>query len=484
MTTTRTDGRTSRESFGRREIPRGPAPRGIRAVAWAFDTALTVLPFVLGWFVVDSLRDANGGGEADRLIFGAATLAIGCALGYWNLGLRAGRTGQSAGMRWVGLVVRDREHGTPVGTRRALRRVLDRDNVEVVRQVTAADEGFEPDKPDGSPTAVRRRRLLGLVVLVAVLAFALLASIAIGARPLTTGEIAHALFASDGTQADIIVQTLRGPRTLLALVVGIALGAAGALIQGYTRNPLADAGLLGLNAGAAFLVVLSMYLFSFTAPSQYLWFAFVGSFLASIVVFGLSSIGSGGTSPLSLALAGAAVAFFLQAMTQAIVVVDQNSLDAYRFWVVGSVAGRGFDILWTVLPFLIAGLVLALAGTPGLNVLSLGEDVAKSLGSNVVASRVLGILAITLLTGAATAACGPIAFIGLVVPHVARAVTGPDYRWLVPYAALMGAVMLLVADVIGRVVVRPGELQVGIVLALFGAPFFVAIVRRRKLAAL
>ncbi|KXF51711.1 iron ABC transporter permease [Rhodococcus sp. SC4] len=353
-----------------------------------------------------------------------------------------------------------------------------------MRESTASDEGFTVREKDVSVAAIRRRRLVGLGVLVVLLGLVLLASVAVGARPLSFAEIFHALFDADGSQTDIIVRTLRGPRTALGLIVGMALGVAGALIQGHTRNPLADAGLLGLNAGAAFLVVLSMYLFGFSAPSEYLWFAFAGSFAASVVVFGLSSIGNGAASPLSLALAGAAVAFFLQAMTNAIIIVDQSSLDSYRFWVVGSVAGRGFDVLWQVLPFLVVGLILALVSTPGLNVLSLGEDVARSLGTNIAASRALGIVAITLLTGAATAACGPIAFIGLVVPHVARAITGPDYRWLVPYAGLLGGVMLVTADVIGRVVVRPGELQVGIVLAVFGAPFFIALVRRRKLASL
>jgi iron complex transport system permease protein len=231
-------------------------------------------------------------------------------------------------------------------------------------------------------------------------------------------------------------------------------------------------------------VVIAIYALGLTAPSQYLWFAFAGSALASITVFGLSSIGNGKASPLSLALAGAAVAFFLQAMTNAVVILDQTTLDGYRFWVVGSVAGRGFDIFWQVLPFLIVGLVIAIASTPSLNVISLGEDVARSLGTNIAMSRTIGIVAITLLTGAATAACGPIAFIGLVVPHVARAITGPDYRWLVPYAGLLGGLMLVMSDVIGRVVIRPGELQVGIVLAVVGAPFFIALVRRRKLASL
>src|SRR5690606_7067877 len=253
---------------------------------------------------------------------------------------------------------------------------------------------------------------------------------------------------------------------------------------GHTRNPLADAGLLGINAGAAFLVVLSIYLFGLSTPAQYLWFAFAGSALASIVVFGFASIGNGGSSPLSLALAGAAVAFFLQAMIQTIVLLDQTSLDGYRFWVVGSVAGRGMDVFWQVLPFIVVGLLVALASTPALNLLSLGEDVARSLGTNVVTTRVIGIAAITVLTGAATAACGPIAFVGLIVPHIARAVTGPDYRWLVPYAGLLGGALLVLADVVGRIVVRPGELQVGIVLALIGAPFFIALVRRRKLVSL
>nr|WP_246442874.1 iron ABC transporter permease [Rhodococcus triatomae] len=453
------------------------------AAAALVDLVLALLPLLVGAMIVEALSDENGGGPADRLVFGGAALAIAAGLIVWNNGFRVGRTGASAAMGWFGLVARDRDTRQPIGVRRALTRLVRRD-IEVVRTATAQAEGFEPVAGDGSVAGVRRRRLLGLAVLVVILAVVLLASLAVGARALTFPEIFHALFSADGNQADLIVRSLRVPRTVLGLVVGIALGVAGALIQGHTRNPLADAGLLGLNAGAALLVVLSMFLFGFSSPSQYLWFAFAGSAIASITVFGLASLGNGASSPLSLALAGAAVAFFLQAMTQAIIIVDQNSLDSYRFWVVGSVAGRGFDIFWQVLPFLIAGLVLALASTPGLNVLSLGEDMARSLGTSIIRSRTLGIIAITLLTGAATAACGPIAFIGLVVPHIARAITGPDYRWLVPYAGILGGVMLVTADVIGRVVTRPGELQVGIVLAVFGAPFFIALVRRRKLASL
>lgn len=488
MTMTDTPGsehpRGPSENYGRRVVPRGPAPVRLRVLAGLFDVAIIALPLVIGWYIVQSLQDDNGGGEADRAVFGGTAIAIAIGLLIWNFGFREGTNGRTSGKGWVGLITRDAQTKQPIGVRRALVRPINRSGIEVVRESTARDEGFAELERDNSVSATRRRRLIGLAVLTVLLVLVMLASIAVGARPLTFAEIFHAIFNSDGSQTDIIVRTLRAPRTILGLVVGIALGIVGALIQGHTRNPLADAGLLGLNAGAAFLVVMSIYLFGFTAPSQYMWFAFAGSFIASVVVFGLSSIGNGGSSPLSLALAGAAVAFFLQAMTNAVIILDQASLDAYRFWVVGSVSGRGFDVLWQVLPFLVVGLVIALASTPGLNVLSLGDDVAKALGTNIVFSRTLGIVAITLLTGAATAACGPIAFIGLVVPHVARAITGPDYRWLVPYAGLLGAIMLITADIIGRVVVRPGELQVGIILAIFGAPFFIALVRRRKLASL
>lgn len=478
--------RSPDEQYGTDDVPAGPPAKSSRIAAGAIDALIVVVPLFVGWSIVDALRDDNGGGQADRFVFGAIAVCVALALFVWNRGYRDGNDGQSTGKRWLGLTLRDNVTHSPIGARRALRRQfrIGAASSEVVREKVAAAEGFEPTPKNGSVSAIRRRRMLGLAVLVAALVAGILASIAIGARPLTFAEIAHALLNSTGTDTDIIVRTLRVPRTVLALAVGIALGIAGALIQGHTRNPLADASLLGLNSGAAFFVVMAIYLFRFTSPSQYLWFAFAGSAVASVVVFGLSSIGSGRSSPVNLALAGAGVAFFLSAMTNAVVLLDQTSLDGYRFWVVGSVAGRGLDVLWQVLPFLVIGVLIAVASTPGLNVMSLGEDVARSLGTNIAVTRTVGIVAITLLTGAATAACGPIAFVGLVVPHIARAVTGPDYRWLVPYAGLMGGVMLMIADVIGRVVVRPGELQVGIVLALIGAPFFIALVRRRKLVGL
>lgn len=348
----------------------------------------------------------------------------------------------------------------------------------------ASDRARPPSAgPPSTPRRpIRRRRQIGLTALIVTLGVVTLASIAIGTKVIPFGEVWDALVSPTGTENDIVIQSLRLPRTLLGVLVGAALGLAGALVQGFTRNPLGDPGLLGVNAGAAFFVVIGIYLFGVTSLFGYVWFAFAGALVASVVVFTLGSRGRGGATPVTLALSGAAVSFLLQALTSSVVLIDSATLDAYRFWNVGSLAGREAEVSGQVVWFIVIGALMALVSAPALNALSLGEDVAASLGHSVRRTRVVGIVAITLLAGSATAACGPIVFLGLVVPHVVRAFTGPDYRWLLPASALSGAVLLLVADIVGRVVARPGELQVGIVVALIGAPFFIALVRRRKLS--
>ncbi len=357
----------------------------------------------------------------------------------------------------------------------------------------APSAGPPPERPAATSGAARRkRRLLGLSLLIVLLMVSVVASLAIGSRSLAPSLVWDGLWHSyttganppdpDLNQAAIIVQTLRVPRTLLALIAGAALAVAGALIQGHTRNPVADPGFLGLTQGAAFAVVCATFVGGLTDPIQYVWFAFAGTAVTAILVFGIASVGRGVASPLTLVLAGMGVAMFLSSMTSAIALSDNASLDTLRFWNAGAVVGRNFDFVgWlTVVVPIGIGLVLALANGPAVNLLNMGDDVAKGLGLNINLARTVGIIAVTLLVGAATAACGSISFLGLMVPHIVRYFTGPDYRWLLPYSALMGAWLLLAADIVGRVVARPGELEVGIVVALFGAPFFVALVWWRK----
>lgn len=320
--------------------------------------------------------------------------------------------------------------------------------------------------------------LSGLVVLIAA------ASIAVGANPLSPGEVWHGLIDPSGDEASIIVNSLRVPRTILGLVVGSALGIAGALMQGHTRNPLADPGLLGVSDGAACGVVVAVYGLGVNDLHGYLWFGFTGALVASVAVFLIGGVGRGGHNPITLAIAGVAIGALLKGVTATLALFDSRALDAYRFWAVGSLSGRPRDMTVQILPFILLGLVATVVNLRGLNAISLGEDVAKALGHRILLTRVMGIAAITLLTGSAVAAAGPLAFVGLVVPHAARAITGPDHRWLVPVAGLLGATLLLATDVVGRMVARPGELVVGTALAFIGAPFFIALVRRRKLVRL
>jgi len=354
-----------------------------------------------------------------------------------------------------------------------------------VAQRTAVRPAAPAALPRGGLLRGAGSRTLGLWLLLALVVAVCALSIAVGTRPIGLGTVWQALTDATTPGDDaVIVRQLRVPRTLVGLLAGLALGVSGALMQGHTRNPLGDPGLLGVTAGAAFAVVLSISVFSVGTPAGYVWFAFAGALVGSVAVFAIGSSGRGGATPVSLALAGASLSALLFALVQAMTIRESTTLDAYRFWVVGALAGRDAAVVTQVAPFIVAGLLLAVLNSPALNLLGLGEDVARGLGTRIWLARGTGLAAITLLTGAATAACGPIGFVGLVVPHVARAITGPDQRWLIPYSGLLGVVFLLLADVLGRIVARPGELQVGIVLALIGAPFFIALVRRRRTATL
>ncbi|WP_344390857.1 FecCD family ABC transporter permease [Streptomyces vastus] len=315
-----------------------------------------------------------------------------------------------------------------------------------------------------------------------------LLSLALGAASVPPDQVIRALFGDAPSRlVDNIVWSARVPRTTLGLAAGAALGLAGALMQALTRNPLADPGILGVSAGASFAIVMAVGVFGLGSFYGYVWFAFAGALAASVVVYLLGGLGRSGQTPVKLALAGIAVTSLLTSLTSAIALTDPDALDRYRFFTAGSMAEQDGATVLRILPFLAVGAVLALACAPALNSLALGEDVAASLGRRLGLVRLQGVAAVTLLTGAAVAVIGPVVFIGLVVPHVARVLAqlagiGPDHRWLLPLSAVLAPSLLLAADIAGRVVARPTEVQAGIVVAFIGGPFFIAMVRRRQLA--
>nr|WP_202893883.1 iron ABC transporter permease [Kribbella italica] len=318
-----------------------------------------------------------------------------------------------------------------------------------------------------------------LLLLLVVLAFG--ASLALGSRWLGADAVLKALVEPSGSDADVIVRDLRLPRTVVAVLIGTCLGIAGALMQGHTRNALAEPGIFGVSSGAALAVVLGLQLGLADSIRTTVWFALVGALAATFGVQRLATRGSGST-PVGLALTGAAVAALLGAFTSAIVLLDADTLDSYRFWAVGSVAGRGLDVVVQVLPFAVVGLLLAVVNARDLDLLALGDDVAAGLGLSIRRARFVGLLAIGLLTAAGVAACGPIGFLGLLAGHVARRLFGARNSWLIPAAGLTGAAALILADLVGRLVGGAGEVQAGVVLGLVGAPLFVLVVRRRAVA--
>lgn len=319
----------------------------------------------------------------------------------------------------------------------------------------------------------------GLISAITALLVCLVFSVSFGAADIPLPQILSAFTQFNGSREHLIIQTVRLPRSIIAMLVGAAMATAGAIMQGITRNPLADPGILGVNAGAAFAVVVSIFAFGASTPSTYIWYAFAGAGVTVVSVYFLASLGRSGVTPLNLTIAGAAVSALLASLTTGVLIVSQRTLEEIRFWLAGSLAGIDESIIVQILPYIIIGLIIAFALSRQITILSLGEDVAKGLGQQTLWVKIAGAVSVLLLEGAAVAAAGSIGFIGLVIPHIVRFIVGTDYRWILPYSAVFGAILLLGSDVLARLVIRPQEIPVGVMTALVGAPFFVYLAKKK-----
>ncbi|MFE4080868.1 iron chelate uptake ABC transporter family permease subunit [Paenarthrobacter sp. YIM B13468] len=360
-------------------------------------------------------------------------------------------------------------------------------------QVTAPAAQPQDDQPPaiaprtakaGSGVVNKSRwRILFLAVAAAMLVGAALLSLGVGAKFIPAPTVLQAFTDPKEIADHAIILQNRLPRTLMGIAVGIALGVAGALIQAITRNPLADPGILGVNAGASFAIVLAIGVLGVSSLSGYIWFAFAGAILTTAAVYLIGTSGRNVVNPIRLTLAGVALGAVLTSIGSGLTLLNPKAFDHLRSWSIGSLDTRSIESVLTVAPFMGAGLLLALFCVRGLNAVALGDDLATSLGANVNRTRVLGVVAITLLSGAATAGAGAIGFVGLMIPHVARWIVGPDQRWIMATTVLLSPILLLVSDVVGRIA-APGELQVGVVTAFIGAPVLIALARRRKVSGL
>ncbi len=331
----------------------------------------------------------------------------------------------------------------------------------------------------------RVTKMAALLLLTGLLLVMCLVSLRVGSIGITNDDALNAIFDySPESYEQTVVRSLRLPRTVIGMGVGAALAVAGAAMQAATRNPLAGPSILGVNSGAAFGVVTAVFFAQITDPLYFVWFAFAGGLATSALVYGIGSVGPGGASPVKLALAGVIVSALLGSWLTALLLLDQQTLDVVRFWLVGSLAGRDLDVFYNVLPFFAIGIVGTMLIGHQLNILSMGEDTARSLGMQTGRMRLLVAVLVVLLAGASVAVAGPIGFVGLAVPHMVRSLSGPDYRWVLAYSLVVGPLLLLSADVAGRIVAKPSEVQVGIITAVVGAPFLIAIARRRRIAEL
>lgn len=333
-----------------------------------------------------------------------------------------------------------------------------------------------PDRAAGSPPI---DVCLGLLIALPV---ACLWAMVLGSASLEPADVLAALLHADGSREALIVGTVRLPRILAAAGAGAALAVSGCLMQAITANPLASPGLLGVNAGAAFAVVAAIVLFQPASANAYAWFAFLGGAAAGATVYGLGSVGTGGATPLKLTLAGVIISAFLGSVTTAILILDQATLDTVRFWTVGSLAGRQMDLVRPLIPYIGVGLVISILVGGHVTTLSLGSDLARAVGQNIVLWRLAAGGLVVILAGSAVAMAGPIGFVGLVVPHMARFVVGPDYRLVIPVSALGGALLVVCADGIFRHALPGSDFPVGITMAAIGAPVFIYLARRVRMS--
>ncbi|GAB3274950.1 FecCD family ABC transporter permease [Kineosporia babensis] len=340
-----------------------------------------------------------------------------------------------------------------------------------------------PVGPGAATAPGPRRRLIGLVAALVLLAALLMLSVMIGSTAIAPSVVWDALFHPSPGLDQYAIRDFRLPRTIVALVVGVALGLSGALIQAITRNPLADAGILGVHAGASFAVTLAVGLLGIRDIQAYQWFAFAGALIVTLMVLTLGSTRQG-RSPVVVVLAGVCVTAVLGGAREALQLTNAEAFDAMRSWNAGSVTGRPLEVVWPILPFFAVALVLAFAVSGSLNAMALGDELAVAQGVRLGRTRVLSVIALTLLAGGATAIAGPIAFVGLMVPHVARWIVGPHQSWIFAYSMLLAPSLLLTSDILGRLVLRPGEVPVGIVTAFVGAPVLIALVRRKEASGL
>ena len=321
------------------------------------------------------------------------------------------------------------------------------------------------------------------VLAVAVLGVAIAASLFFGSNNISPGQVWASLSNNGDTATDTLVLQQRLPRTIVVVLVGAALGVAGALMQALTRNPLADPGILGINAGASIAVVAGVAFAGVQGINNYIFLAIIGALLASIMVYLLGGAGSSVPSPARLTLAGVAISMAISSLVQAIILSNANAFNEFRYWAAGSVEGRGWPVLEHIWVFIVLGLVFAFASAPSLNALSLGEEMGTALGVKVWRTRVLTFSAITILAGTATAAVGPLMFVGLAVPYAARGLFGHDNRAILAGSVVIGPVFLLAADVLARLVIMPQEVQTGLLSAVLGGPIFIAVVCMKKIGA-